>query len=122
MTGTRARKAQPETSSSIDPNIAQENRTFELVYRDVLAEQVIETRYRIRIAKGGAEDAVYALGNDEGLPAYVGLVSERKANGHWGPYTWGHLPAPASMVKEIFPSLEKPPKDTAEAPAPEKTS
>lgn len=123
MTQTRSRaKTQPETSSSLDPNIANENRVFELAYREVLAEGVVETRYRIRIAKGGAEDAVYALGNDESVPVYIGLIAERKANGHWGPYSWGHLPAPAAMAKEIFPALEKAPKVADEPPAPEKTS
>ncbi len=106
-----AKKPNPNVAASFDPNIANSNRTFELVLFTALSETLYERRVRIRVAQGGLEDNVYEVG---GTQQYCGMISEQDAKGKWTGYSWGHMPLipeGCGYAREIFPELAPPKKD-----------
>lgn len=125
----KPRKKFGDNAKDFDARAAVENRTFELVMITPIAEGVVERRLRIRVVKGGLEDNVYEVGDQQ---CYCGLISEPESYGakganKWGGYSWGHIPVSIltsdytyGYAREIFPELERPakkdPKD-AEAKA-----
>lgn len=116
---TPRKKFTGNVASDFDPNLANTNRTFELLIMTPLSEGVFQRKLRIRVTKGSLEDNVFVLGQD--VQCYVGLISEQTGAARgpkWTGYNWGHVPLKLlagdysfGYAREIFPELEAPAKE-----------
>lgn len=109
MATTKRKPAAPEIPD--DPRAGETNRVFEITQTYLTAsEDVIDRHTRMRVATGALEDNVIVVGT---ACAYVGLMSKKEGR-TWSAYTWGHLFVDnnnVSDVREIFPALERKPKE-----------
>ena len=101
----KRRKRRVATSADIDPNVKKKGRLYEVTYYSATAENVVVTKWRIRVKDKGLEDNVYDVGTDA---HYFGMVEEHILRDKWSPIGFGWLPVSNGYVREVIEPASKP--------------